>query len=48
MLGLQILILEDWAIAFTVLYLAASTEISFNGTADQKSLLGCVLPSSEM
>lgn len=46
--GLQIFILEDWAIAFTVLYLAASTETSFNGTACQKSLLGCVLPSSEM
>lgn len=48
MLGLQRFILGDWAIAFTVFYLAASTETSINGAAGQKSLLGCVLPSSEM
>lgn len=38
-------ILQDWAIAFTVLYLTTSTETSFNGAAGQESLLGCCSPA---
>lgn len=34
-LKLQIFILEDWAIAFTVFYLAVTTEATSNGAAGQ-------------
>jgi len=47
-LRLQILIPEDWTISFTVFYLAATTEATFNGAAGQNNLMGYILASSEI
>lgn len=47
-LRLQLFLLKDWAVVFTVFYLAVTTETAFNGAHGLKNLMKNMLTSSEI